>query len=94
MGAGRSQDADEEQTPVAPYGRLNPVRVAALPSDRDAVRHEGQPTASTSKYECSYCGKGFNRPSSLKVYPGAFLHINTISFHFLDTSEPTYRGKT
>ncbi|KZT08327.1 uncharacterized protein LAESUDRAFT_649197 [Laetiporus sulphureus 93-53] len=24
-----------------------------------------------SKYECSYCGKGFTRPSSLKI------HINT-----------------
>ncbi|KAJ8077223.1 hypothetical protein PM082_001651 [Marasmius tenuissimus] len=24
--------------------------------------------ASGSKYECSYCGKGFNRPSSLKIH--------------------------
>lgn len=26
-----------------------------------------QPSATTAKYECSYCGKGFTRPSSLKV---------------------------
>jgi hypothetical protein len=24
-------------------------------------------SSSASKYECSYCGKGFSRPSSLKV---------------------------
>jgi hypothetical protein len=26
-----------------------------------------QPSSTSAKYECSYCGKGFTRPSSLKV---------------------------
>ncbi|ETW80828.1 hypothetical protein HETIRDRAFT_18758, partial [Heterobasidion irregulare TC 32-1] len=28
---------------------------------------------SSAKYECSYCGKGFTRPSSLKIH----LHSHT-----------------
>jgi hypothetical protein len=53
---------DDEQTPVArhhssdsrsiPYSQMTPEDAAG---------------SGPMKYECSYCGKGFNRPSSLKV---------------------------
>lgn len=50
---------DEDRTPVARY------QSSGLPgyAPPDASTSAGGP----SKYECSYCGKGFSRPSSLKV---------------------------
>lgn len=35
------------------------------------------PSTSTMKYECEYCGKGFTRPSSLKV-----RHIEVLCYRF------------
>ncbi|KAH9485189.1 Zinc finger protein C25B8.19c [Psilocybe cubensis] len=49
---------DDERTPVARFG-----------SD---IVHNGpnssEENGGSAKYECSYCGKGFNRPSSLKIH--------------------------
>ncbi|KAL1752718.1 hypothetical protein FB107DRAFT_292950 [Schizophyllum commune] len=59
----RSRHAeDDEQTPVA--------RTLGTSSPPTAFSHaplHAPPNASGAKYECTYCGKGFNRPSSLKV---------------------------
>lgn len=59
--------------------------------------HHGSPRTgrssppSLSKYECSYCGKGFNRPSSLKV--GSCFHASQTSAHFaLKTHLNTHTG--
>ena len=50
----------EDVTPIAEYHRNvatpNPILISRLPYD--------PPSA---KYECAFCHKGFNRPSSLKV---------------------------
>jgi len=47
---------DVERTPIAPHPHVQSEALRAPPN---------VPTA--AKYECSYCRKGFNRPSSLKV---------------------------
>lgn len=57
---------DDERTPVARFNQPMPNSSAPIgmgmgyPDDLD-------PANISSKYECEYCGKGFNRPSSLKV---------------------------
>lgn len=51
----RHRPEDDERTPIAP-----------VDPDRTAFPLAGSSTP-VPKYECSYCGKGFNRPSSLKV---------------------------
>jgi hypothetical protein len=45
---------DDDRTPIARYPP--PTLVPAYIEEPPAA-----------KYECQYCGKGFNRPSSLKV---------------------------
>jgi hypothetical protein len=35
-----------------------------------------QPSATSAKYECTYCGKGFTRPSSLKVRLVQSVHLS------------------
>lgn len=48
--------------------RASDSHVIAGSSTMDRSAQEApMPASSTAKYECSYCGKGFNRPSSLKV---------------------------
>ncbi|KAJ7647101.1 hypothetical protein FB45DRAFT_188943 [Roridomyces roridus] len=51
---------DDDRTPVARY-QPSGMPGYALP---DASSVAGGPF----KYECSYCGKGFSRPSSLKIH--------------------------
>jgi hypothetical protein len=60
------QQTDDEQTPVA---RSRPKAPLIVPPDhkQSVVKATGNGVSSGAKYECSYCGKGFNRPSSLKV---------------------------
>ncbi len=58
-------EEDDDPTPVARF-RSGPSferrYVQNVQQTKDDV-----PSASAFKYECKYCGKGFNRPSSLKV---------------------------
>lgn len=62
----RNRAEDGEQTPTS----------WARSSDRPSK--EVRPTsAASAKYECTYCGKGFSRPSSLKV-SSKFLFISLI----------------
>ncbi|EGN99827.1 hypothetical protein SERLA73DRAFT_72613 [Serpula lacrymans var. lacrymans S7.3] len=66
------------------YHQCNSSQVTSASSgiDRSA---QGSPTAfaSASKYECNYCGKGFSRPSSLKIH----LNSHTGEKPFLCTFE-------
>lgn len=58
----RSHLLDDERTPTSGYR-------AAAPLGSDMLTQEATGSMpSSSKYECSYCGKGFNRPSSLKIH--------------------------
>ncbi|KAG9045891.1 hypothetical protein FS837_005522 [Tulasnella sp. UAMH 9824] len=57
--ARRFDDAPTSQPP--PFGSTEPPRQAPAPTS----------TAGTARYECQYCQKRFNRPSSLKI------HVNT-----------------
>ncbi|KAJ7079103.1 hypothetical protein B0H15DRAFT_521598 [Mycena belliarum] len=52
---------DDDRTPVARYHQPSGIAGFAPP---DA----STPMGSSAKYECSYCGKGFSRPSSLKIH--------------------------
>ncbi|KAK0461300.1 uncharacterized protein EV420DRAFT_192016 [Desarmillaria tabescens] len=61
----RSRADDDDPTPTARYRDVGPS--FGRPPERD----DELMSASASKYECTYCGKGFNRPSSLKI------HINS-----------------
>ncbi|THH19957.1 hypothetical protein EW146_g1308 [Bondarzewia mesenterica] len=47
--------------------------VAPEPVYASASSPPERPPSSSAKYECSYCGKGFTRPSSLKIH----LHSHT-----------------
>jgi len=73
IGGNRAAAAeDDEQTPVARYRSSQPqvFRRAARPPEASKSAAESSTSSSTSasKYECSYCGKGFSRPSSLKIH--------------------------
>ncbi|VDB92003.1 unnamed protein product [Peniophora sp. CBMAI 1063] len=53
---------------TASYPRGMPtINIDAGPSSYDPI------TAHSSRYECEYCGKGFTRPSSLKIH----IHSHT-----------------
>lgn len=56
---------DDEQTPVARYGGSGHRNLPHLTQKASEEKLGG---STISKYECSYCGKGFNRPSSLKIH--------------------------
>jgi hypothetical protein len=52
-------------------------------------------SSSVAKYECSYCGKGFNRPSSLKVRSPSTLSLQSVTVQLLlDTPQQSHRRKT
>ncbi|KAJ6587158.1 hypothetical protein DFH09DRAFT_1142769 [Mycena vulgaris] len=55
-----SRGEDEDRTPIARYQSSGMAGYAPP----DASTGIGGP----SKYECPYCGKGFSRPSSLKIH--------------------------
>lgn len=64
-----AEDAEAfERTPVARYNRDSDASLASThpPSFTHGIQHEMR-NSSTSLYKCPYCGKVFNRPSSLKV---------------------------
>lgn len=44
----------------------------------ELTRHSSLSSSSSLKYECDYCGKGFTRPSSLKVCIS--LHRPSVSY--------------
>lgn len=84
---GHRRGEDDDRTPVARY---QPSGMAGFaPPDASA---SGGP----SKYECTYCGKGFSRPSSLKVRVLILPVIKSASNHCFrsDTSQQSYGGET
>jgi len=73
--ASRSMDRNVVQSGSYPYSASQP-RYAQMPIAGSSVAGGTAEAAtaertSSSRYECSYCGKGFTRPSSLKI------HLNT-----------------
>lgn len=62
----RSITEDDERTPVA--SRYNAVATnTGMPGPYGAPVPEDT-SSGPAKYECHYCGKGFSRPSSLKIH--------------------------
>lgn len=59
-----SRPSDVERIPI--QGSSESQLSGSSTMGRSMQDTSGQ-SPSVSKYECSYCGKGFNRPSSLKV---------------------------
>ncbi|TFK68670.1 hypothetical protein BDN72DRAFT_897908 [Pluteus cervinus] len=60
---------DEEQTPVASHRQVDRSYPTLPPATQHSGLRDSQANTTTpSKYECTYCGKGFNRPSSLKIH--------------------------
>ncbi|KAF8200705.1 hypothetical protein BJ912DRAFT_577002 [Pholiota molesta] len=61
---------DDEQTPVARYSkapsRMEPMNISHV--DTQQLQLDEAMGNVASRYECPYCGKGFNRPSSLKIH--------------------------
>lgn len=66
IGSSRRPD-DDERTPVASHRIPGPLASSDYNGSKHLVHDSDSASGATSKYECSYCGKGFNRPSSLKV---------------------------
>lgn len=90
VGASRGGAAeDDEQTPVARH-RSQPLvfpRVVQQPEASMGMANSGASSSSNaSKYECGYCGKGFSRPSSLKVSRHFLLHFAVL------TKSPSFRS--
>lgn len=56
---------EDERTPVARYSG---VMSQTIPPPPWKAPEDASSGSALSKYECSYCGKGFNRPSSLKIH--------------------------
>ncbi|KAF9482116.1 hypothetical protein BDN70DRAFT_468106 [Pholiota conissans] len=61
---------DDERTPVARHGeapaRMEPTNIRHVFVDQ--LKLDEAMGNANSRYECPYCGKGFNRPSSLKIH--------------------------
>lgn len=82
---------DDEQTPVARFHNTAATGLVNIPhADVHQLPDENM-GGSASKYDCPYCGKGFNRPSSLKV--ARFLTEPQIisrsqSFRYISTATP------
>jgi hypothetical protein len=83
---------DAEQTPVARFGAGLSLQGKAANSNRP--RSVSQPEENlnpAAKYECNYCGKGFNRPSSLKVSGScsqAYRFLPSILYCAHNSSDP------
>jgi hypothetical protein len=86
-------------------------RISRHPDIEQMSTHESQPagsstmdrsrqeisasSSSVAKYECSYCGKGFNRPSSLKVRSSSTLSLQSVTAQLLlDPPQQSHRRKT
>jgi hypothetical protein len=73
-----NSQSNVERTAIARY-----PPIAGIPEQTDLPgQHMGGSLSSGSKYECSYCGKGFTRPSSLKVNIPHYLTRAASSFNF------------
>lgn len=65
---------DAERTPVARYTQTIPNPSVNVPIGMGmGYPDDMDPANIASKYECEYCGKGFSRPSSLKVRAPALV---------------------
>ena len=81
----RNLAEDDERTPVA-RSSSSSIPHAASSSISLPLEHQSINESSGHKYDCSYCGKIFNRPSSLKVN----LYL-TLSIVFADISSDTHQ---
>ncbi|KAJ8455090.1 hypothetical protein ONZ45_g19054 [Pleurotus djamor] len=59
---------DDDRTPTGRHGAGTSAAYGQEYSHQPSTEEDGHEGGSASKYECSYCGKGFNRPSSLKIH--------------------------
>jgi hypothetical protein len=64
-----SRHSDMEKMPIREYSES---QIAGSSTMDRSMQDNSVPSSSVARYECSYCGKGFNRPSSLKVRLPAF----------------------
>ncbi|KAG9220735.1 hypothetical protein CCMSSC00406_0003834 [Pleurotus cornucopiae] len=69
LGYHRSTE-DEERTPtvLSREGASSSTAYTHGHRPSTAESTSDAPDSSSAKYECEYCGKGFNRPSSLKIH--------------------------
>lgn len=58
---------DDERTPVAHFHNSAGIGLVNIPHADVHQLPDDNLGGSASKYDCPHCGKGFNRPSSLKV---------------------------
>lgn len=65
----RHSDADQGSLRGSPSEYQAASSVSALSRLERPVEGSSTQFPIVAKYECNYCGKGFNRPSSLKVSP-------------------------
>ena len=54
--------------------RLHPSKSSSSLKGTQSSEETATEDKSAGRYECEYCSKRFNRPSSLKVYPTPFLY--------------------
>lgn len=67
---------DDERTPTSSYRHMESNYPALALTARE--QQSDYASVSSPKYECEYCGKGFNRPSSLKVSHSRILLLGEI----------------
>lgn len=83
LGSSKAIAEDDERTPVARYNASAVVMNTGMPAPY-GVPVPDDTSSGPAKYECHYCGKGFNRPSSLKVNISYFALEN----HYDDFLDP------
>ena len=75
-------------------GRLHPSRSPSSLQGTQSSEDTATEDKSAGRYECEYCSKRFNRPSSLKVWSSSFLHTEDTEHISPDSRKQTHRRAT